>query len=624
VGQQSDASSSPEELAAVSEPVRRGARVERVLGAFQALNTAAAAADGIDAVLAAIAEQMSGLLDLSRCAVYLHDESSDLYRGRLLRVDGHVDDSIRELECGVDADGLTREILLVRRPVLVTDARSDPRPVHSMMVKAGVGALFGIPMISAGAVVGLIYLDDQGRPMTVTEEDQELSLVLAEHAALSIDRVLAAAKLETAQQTVERQTEAFRRVSIAESKLSELVLGGAGLDDIASSIAQLTRKPCAIYAGDGERVASGMPPGSDEPAPLLEPEDCRRPEIARALAGMRRGVPSVIGPFLLPGFSKRLLITPVSMRGDEGGRLVLSERQTAFSAFDAHVARRAATIIAVELSARRRAAESRAHGLETLVRDLIAGVGDEAVLADRAATHGLDFGISRVVCLVTAPGSGQEAHAAAVALSNVICADPDAIVIDVREGRAVIFPVPGGGVTVLRARIERLLAAADGGYPCQVGVSNAFVTTAGYSRAYEEAGRVVRCLRTFTDVRTAHVLTAEELGAGAVFLASTSREEADRYVKHTLGVLLDPANRTMHDLLETVTAFFAAGRAARHTADLMGVHENTIRYRLARIAELTGLDIGSDADAQFAVQMSVLILRLEGRAATVAPAVAST
>ena len=43
------------------------------------------------------------------------------------------------------------------------------------------------------------------------------------------------------------------------------------------------------------------------------------------------------------------------------------------------------------------------------------------------------------------------------------------------------------------------------------------------------------------------------------------------------------------------------------------MHENTIRYRLARIEELTGLPVTHDPDAQLRARLSLLVLMLEGR-----------
>jgi len=64
----------------------------------------------------------------------------------------------------------------------------------------------------------------------------------------------------------------------------------------------------------------------------------------------------------------------------------------------------------------------------------------------------------------------------------------------------------------------------------------------------------------------------------------------------------------MRDLLATLEVFFSSSRSVRATADVVGVHENTIRCGLARIAELTGMDVATNADDQLAT----LVLRLEG------------
>jgi DNA-binding PucR family transcriptional regulator len=44
----------------------------------------------------------------------------------------------------------------------------------------------------------------------------------------------------------------------------------------------------------------------------------------------------------------------------------------------------------------------------------------------------------------------------------------------------------------------------------------------------------------------------------------------------------------------------------------LGVHENTVRKRLARVQDLTGLDVAADAGDQLSVQTALLVLRLEG------------
>jgi DNA-binding PucR family transcriptional regulator len=68
----------------------------------------------------------------------------------------------------------------------------------------------------------------------------------------------------------------------------------------------------------------------------------------------------------------------------------------------------------------------------------------------------------------------------------------------------------------------------------------------------------------------------------------------------------------MADLLQTLRVFFDSSRSVRRSAERLGVHENTIRYRLARVEEHTGLAVASSSEDQLTMQLALLILRLIG------------
>jgi DNA-binding PucR family transcriptional regulator len=76
----------------------------------------------------------------------------------------------------------------------------------------------------------------------------------------------------------------------------------------------------------------------------------------------------------------------------------------------------------------------------------------------------------------------------------------------------------------------------------------------------------------------------------------------------------------MRSLLETLQVFFDQSRSVRKAAQHLGVHENTIRYRLARIQELTGLAVGSSSDDELTAHLALLIVRIQ-RMATGQPLV---
>jgi len=89
--------------------------------------------------------------------------------------------------------------------------------------------------------------------------------------------------------------------------------------------------------------------------------------------------------------------------------------------------------------------------------------------------------------------------------------------------------------------------------------------------------------------------------------------EARRLLRHNVyGVLA----RTSGELLETLDAFFATGGVLESAARALYVHPNTVRYRLKRVAEVSGLAPLNPRDA-FALRVALAIGRLD-------PAVPST
>lgn len=68
--------------------------------------------------------------------------------------------------------------------------------------------------------------------------------------------------------------------------------------------------------------------------------------------------------------------------------------------------------------------------------------------------------------------------------------------------------------------------------------------------------------------------------------------------------------RTSGELRETLDAFFAAGGVLESAARALYVHPNTVRYRLRRVAEVTGLTPARPRDA-FALRLALTIGRLD-------------
>src|ERR1700757_5052611 len=152
---------------------------ERLVAAFQAVGEAIVGEFELDDVLRLVIRKLCGLLNIRRGSLYLRDPEPGLFHGRVGGEADEADSRVRQLTCGVAADGFTREILATRAPVFIADAQHDPRPVRSTMREWHVRSMLGVPMIAADEVQGLLFLDDVDRPRRFTDPDQKLAGTLA-------------------------------------------------------------------------------------------------------------------------------------------------------------------------------------------------------------------------------------------------------------------------------------------------------------------------------------------------------------------------------------------------------------------------------------------------------------
>lgn len=576
-----------------------------------------------DDLLRLIGRKLCELVGAPRCSVYLRDDASGLYRGQVGYADHDIDAMVKKLTCGTDADGFTREIVETQAPVLVENAATDPRPVRSTMRAWHVVTMLGVPMVLQGEVIGIVFLDGEDQAMTFTALDRALASAFAELAAVVLAQEKLNADLRSTLDTVARQNQVLRRVSAVDDKLTGLVLDGRNLREIAQAVTDLTHKPCSIHDAQNRRLACASPETPEGGTPvrprLLDPDMVQVPEIADALAALSSKKAAVVGPFPSAGLPNRFLVAPVTVRDDQWATLVLMEHGARLSGFDMIMSRRTATVIALEMSAERRAANAEWNARASLAGELIRGNADTTQIEHRAQFVGMDLDQPHVLCLVSSR-SGDAASLPDVRAVGDAFRDAaphhGVIATGVAEGIVVIVEAPAdgptlAGVAAVKEVAAAALAALDPDGRLIAGMSTVCRRPTDYVRAYTQALQVVRCLDTFHRAGSVDLLAADDLGAGRMFLANADADEAERFVEETLGGLLDDS--VAGDLLLTLCSFFEHGRSIRWSAADLGVHENTIRYRLARIEELTGLAIATGSDAQLSAQLALLVLRLQGR-----------
>lgn len=579
--------------------------------------SAALGATSVEQVLAVVARKVRALIGVARCSIYLRDGDTGLFRGRV--TDGgarQMTSYVRRSLAGMPADGMTLEMLETGSPVIIADAHNDPRMIRSNTRFWNIRSIMAVPMAVGERVIGVIYLDDVDRPHQFVAADAELASTFARLAAVAVEQAQVCTDLAGRLETAEGRVKALRRAAAVDERLSELVLGGAGIDALVKAIAQLHGKPCAVYDASHTRLSVACPGEADEAlAPcLLEQPAVASPEVTDALAGNADARVFVVPPVPAAGVARRHLVAPIHVEGQPWGHLVMMEHRSRFNGADMITLRRAATLLALQAASERRAVEADWNGGASLAAELLTPGCDPVTVGRRAARLGVHLDALHAVVVVGSRGGSPVSDFRGIAAVFGEVA-PDLGVQTTALGQAVgalVAMPPLVDPEAFLGELKEVITAvcARSGGDLIAGVSSPRDRLEQYPEAHDEARQIVDCIRRFGAPSGPSVFLARELGLGRVFLATADPDSVKAFAQVTFGGIVDDESK--RDLLATLSCFFENMASVRRCALHLAVHENTIRYRLARIEELTGLAITHDPDAQLGARLSLLVLMLSG------------
>ncbi|MGW2373238.1 helix-turn-helix domain-containing protein [Kitasatospora sp. NPDC001683] len=532
-----------------------------------------AASRDLDTVLQAIVRRARMLLGTDTAYLTLPDRAAgDTY----MRVtDGSVSVLFQTLRLSL-GDGLGGLVAQTARPYATPDYRTDERFHHTGTIDAGVldeglVAIIGVPLLLGGEVIGVLFAADRS-PRAFSPDEVALLCTLAAHAAIALDTAksladtrAALAELNAANELVRAHSAAVQRAEQAHDRLTDLVLRGAEVPDVAGAVAHLLGGEIAVMDAEGEPLAG-------RPAPAAE--------LAGAVAASRAEGRSVR--------HGELWVCAVLAGHDVLGTLVLRGRPDLDDA-DRRLFERAGVVTALLLLLRRSVAETENRVRGELLTDLLtAPERDPAGLTARGRRLGVDLARPHLV-LVAEPAdrAGDDRGRLAGAARRYLFGSRG---VSAEHGEAVVLLVPVAPddaddpeQTAGRAA-ERLARLA--GFPVTVGAGRPAVGPAALAASYGEGLRCVRALRVLG--RSGEGASARALGFLGVLLGDG--HDVDGFVGAALGPLLAYDARRGTELVRTLRAYFDCGGSLTRAKDELHVHVNTVVQRLDRVEALLGRD----------------------------------
>jgi purine catabolism regulator len=409
-------------------------------------------------------------------------------------------------------------------------------------------------------------------------------------------------------QLVNEQYAVLRRALTAQERLERIVLSERGLDALVGALSTLIGAAVVVFDSRGEPLQQHefRRAVATEVLETLRSEvreRARRREARAFMPSLTEGNQGLALPVASDG-------APRPGAGGGPGRapeawLVAIKDAGPLSDFDRLTLHQAVTIVALELLRSRVAGDTERRLAGDVLDAIVSGELTGSELARRLGP----FGLGERVAAIVLGTSGESRAGAPAALEGALWsalreeASP-ALVASV--GPLACALVPGGGDEELFALGERVVAAAEGELRdhVRVGIGRA-VAAVEARRSFHEARCALEAL-TFgvngsnegngSAPERPRVATYKDLGSFQLLLSLQDDEALRLFCDSILGPIEASEGPYGGELMRSLEAFIEENGQWERAARRLYCHRHTLRYRIRRVEELTGRDLGSARD----------------------------
>jgi GAF domain-containing protein len=457
-----------------------------------------------------------------------------------------------------------------KEPALTQDAMADPRSKFVPELEdEKFQSLLSVPIVGReGNVIGVISLHTEA-PREFTESELEFL-------------VSSASLVGSAIENARLYEEMRRRVGELEhlTELGETLARAQSLDDLLPAVADraarlLRANACHLYlldAGTEElRLRAAAPRGADSRKKIALSE--LGPELARSGRSATVAVPLVADDELLG--------------------LLHAEGTSEIDLARAAANQTATAIKKIQLIERLTE--------KNLIKDFFEQLAGGAVLGaaeGKAARLGCDLDAAHVVLAAT-PADEATEHALASAVPGSL--------FDRREDSIRgLLPLPSGDQARILEKLQQTVGKMENAPT--IGLSNPCKGAATYAAGFEEAAHAL--LGASVIRGEPGVMSYEELGPYKYLLRMPFDSAVRDAHRDAVARIADYDRQRSTALLKTLEEFLRRRGNVSATAEALYVHPNTLRQRLRRIMELSGIDLRKDD--WLLVELAVKMVKLQG------------
>lgn len=462
--------------------------------------------------------------------------------------------------------------------------------------------------------------DAEGRPMVlsviartvtdVTEDDLAFLGTIIHLGAIAVEKQhrLAAEK---------RASERLDRALGAHTSLLEHVLSDGSVSSLAAMVGRLLPNPLVVVDFTVNQVIAGRSPLSadfDDAAWQAAASTTFARILTRAAReAVERGSTETAPVFLEEG-TRRLRVSArveaLTVDREPVGALVIFPSAAAEGELDQLMLDSAKFALSVQMmrSFLRFRFETRTQS-ELFFEIVERRWRDTADVGQRAARLGLDLSLAQQMIVVDFPERAKAFGGGSIDMEHTLSrilhqTSIEAVLVAVDGGLVCLLPYEEGPrqerITKLMRRIADELGRYLGAAPIVVAGSRC-VGLGDYATAWEQCNRMIRIGRSFG---LTGALSTRDFGPLPMLVSAADVGDVRSFVRASVGAIAEHDRENGTPYLETLSAYLEEGCRSQACADRLGLHVTTLRYRLARIQELFGIDVETP-ERRFSVELAL-------------------
>ena len=443
-----------------------------------------------------------------------------------------------------------------------------------------------VELLAAQGLAGLgfgVGFDHKRMPKAILDKADELELPLFE---VPYEMPFIAITERAAARLVNEQYDVLERGAQVHERLERLVIEGGGLDEILTSTSSAISGSALVQDPRG-RVLSrdsrgeGLPPGD---------VDALTEEIAAHSAA---GAPAAFAP-ARESLAARALCVPVP--GGHGGApdawLTVVSDGRPLGDFERLIARQASIVVGLELMRERVVRETERRLAGDLLADALGDRLDAEELRGRLRPFGIGDEAAVLVFELHDPPAAEGTLEAALADAGV----PALVATSAAAGRPLLCAVVDAAAAepIGTARDAREALSAPGRNGVRAAASRP-TGVGALRRAFHEA-RCALEATSLADGEAPEVASHRDLGAFTLLLAIQDEDALRLYSEGLLEPIEQTEGEYGGELLRSLEAFIENNGNWERAARQLYCHRHTLRYRIRKIEELTGRDLGRATD----------------------------